>query len=340
MRARSVAPLLLTLVVCGLGTACSLGLSRREGPVEQATPSAQAGGLIKEPPRPLAGVDASVLDQEKQQVFWTLANQVYAPCKDQAVTLVQCIEENRSCGSCVPAADLLVEQVKRGTARATAAAAVKVRFDDDELRPAPERNSPARGPENAPIRIVIFSDFQCPACQATVPFVEELWEKHAADIRLVHKFYPLKQHTRAREAAKAAYAAQKQGKYWQMEKMIFENQDALSDEDLERYAAKVGLDLERYRVDRASEEAEQTIERDIDDGEAAGVRHTPFVLVNGRLFDPKLFRYDRDFESWLETEKKLVAQKKSLPPPPPPRTLVPPAGPAAPPPSTPAPTSH
>ena len=96
-----------------------------------------------------------------------------------------------------------------------------------------------------------------------------------------------------------------------MEKMIFENQDSLSDEDLERYAAKIGLDLERYRVDRVSEEAEQVIARDLDDGEAAGVHHTPFVLVNGRLFDPKLFRYDRDFESWLETEKKLVAQKKS-----------------------------
>lgn len=293
-------------------SACSLGLTHRSELGDRASGEkahVDAGPLRTDPPRPLSGVDTSALDESEQKVFWTLANQVYAPCKSQAVSLVQCIEEKRDCSSCAPAAELLVAQVDRGTPRASAAAAVKVRFDDDEVRPVQERDSPARGAEGAPIRVVIFSDFQCPACGATVPMLEELLAKHPNDVRLVHKFYPLKQHPRAREAAKAAFAAQKQGKYWPMEKLIFEHQDALSDEDLEGYAAKVGLDLERYRIDRASEEAEQTIERDLDDGEQAGVRHTPFVLVNGRLFDPKLFRYDRDFETWLATEKALLAQK-------------------------------
>ncbi len=307
---RVVASLLgLLLLVVG----CGVGLSGRPTPssesADKPTSQFESVALTKEPPRQLPGVDTSALDGERKQIFWDLSSRLYAPCTEHAVTLVQCIEESRPCGGCLPMANVLSDLVKRGTARANAAAAVTGRFGPEGVKTIPLRGSPTKGPANAPVTIVVFSDFECPACAAAVPLLSEVAAKHPKDVRLVHKYFPLPKHLRARYAAKAAYAAQKQGKYWEMEKLIFENQTALSDEDLEKYAQKVGLDMVRYRADKDSKEAEEVIEQDIQDGDAAELRHTPFVLINGRLFDPKYFRYDTDLEPWIVMEKGLVGAK-------------------------------
>jgi len=295
---------------------CGLGLSSRPDRADTAEKGKVAssskpdgGGAFAtstEPVRPLQGVDTVRLSAERKQAFWDVASRLYAPCTDQAVTLVQCVEQDRPCGGCLPMANLLAEQVERGAARANAAAAATLRFSPDAVKAVPLRNSPTKGPASAPVTIVVFSDFECLACGATVPLLSEIADKYPNDLRLVHKYFPLSKHQRARPAAKAAFAAQKQGKYWAMEKMIFENQSALSDEDLDRYAEKVGLEMAQYRADKASTEADETITRDIADGDAAGLTHTPYVMVNGRLFDPTYFRYDRDLEPWIATEKKLL----------------------------------
>ncbi|MBL8741397.1 MAG: thioredoxin domain-containing protein [Myxococcales bacterium] len=300
-------------------TGCGLGLSSRPERTDVAdtgkssgTTQPETGGTIpraKDPPRALPGVSTEKLSEERQQAFWDVASRLYAPCTDQAVTLVQCMEEARPCGGCQPMANLVAEQVQRGMNRTNAAAAATTRFSPDAVKSVPLRNSPSKGPANAAVTIVVFSDFECPACGAAVPLLSEVADKYPNDVRLVHKYFPLEKHLRAKAAAKAAFAAQKQNKYWAMEKLIFENQSALADEDLDKYAEKVGLDMAQYRLDKASAEAEEVIERDIADGDAAGLKFTPFVLVNGRLFDPNFFRYDRDLEPWILTEKQLVEAK-------------------------------
>jgi protein-disulfide isomerase len=308
---RLVLSLFLVLMV-----GCGLGLSSRPDRADTADKGKAAsaskpevGGAFAtttEPVRPLAGVDTARLSSERKQAFWDVASRLYAPCTDQAVTLVQCVEQERPCGGCLPMANLLAEQVERGAARANAAAAATGRFSPDAVKAVPLRNSPTKGPSSAPVTIVVFSDFECPACGAAVPLLNEIADKYPSDVRLVHKYFPLSKHQRARPAAKAAFAAQKQGKYWAMEKMLFENQSALSDEDIDRYAEKIGLEMTQYRIDKGGAEAEEVIERDIADGDAAGLKFTPYVLVNGRLFDPTYFRYDRDLEPWIATEKKLL----------------------------------
>jgi protein-disulfide isomerase len=296
-------------------TGCGLGLSSRpersdvaDKGKSGATVQAETGAIpqAKDPPRPLPGIETAKLSQERQQAFWDVASRLYAPCTDQAVTLVQCVEESRPCGGCAPMAGLVAEQIERGVNRSNAAAAATLRFSPDAVKPVPLRNSPSKGPASAAVTIVVFSDFECPACGAAVPLLSEAADKHPNDVRLVHKYFPLAKHLRAKAAAKAAFAAQKQNKYWAMEKIIFENQSALADEDLDKYAEKVGLDMAQYRIDKGSAEADEVIERDIADGDAAGLKFTPFVLVNGRLFDPTFFRYDRDLEPWIATEKKLL----------------------------------
>jgi protein-disulfide isomerase len=261
-------------------------------------------------PRPLAGVDQSKLDDQQRQDVWDVAQQSFAPCPEEAVSLVQCVEDARPCASCKPALQFLVGRVENGSARANARAALKQRFDPTLVSEVPAGSSPTLGPSDAPVTIVVFSDFECPACRAALPFLQEMQEKHSAFVRIVHKFFPLTRHLRARYAARAAYAAQQQGRYWEMEKLIFENQADLSDATLERLAKEVGLDLERWRKDKDSPEAERVIEEDIALGDKVGLRRTPFVLVNGREFDTDYFKFDDDFEAWLLLERELVTKKQ------------------------------
>ena len=133
-------------------------------------------------------------------------------------------------------------------------------------------------------------------------------------VRLVHKFYPLEKHTRARQAAYAAVAAMKQGKYWDMEKILFANQEALSDEDLTRYVEKRGLEAVKFNQDLRSDATKELVDVDVFLGEEVGVRYPPFVLINGRVFDTTYFKYDRDLDEWIKTEAALAKKPEAAKP--------------------------
>jgi predicted DsbA family dithiol-disulfide isomerase len=138
-----------------------------------------------------------------------------------------------------------------------------------------------------------------------VPLLEEALARHAPNVRLVHKFYPLKSHKRAEPAARAAFAAKAQGKYWEMEHLLFANQQALEEQDLLNYARKIGLNVDRFRADMESEQATQAIARDQEAADRAGLKGTPFILINGREFDLALFSPLTDLDPWITTEVKL-----------------------------------
>ncbi len=300
-------------------TACGLGLSPRPERAG-AAPSASVAGASSDPegaaggagaPRPLPGLDTSGLSQREHKAFWQAASRAFAPCPEHAVSLVACLEESRPCAGCRPMAELLAKQIQRGSSASEAELAADARFSASSVRKVEVRDSPAKGPKDAPVTIVVFSDFQCPACRAALPIIEEAAALHAKDVRLVHKFYPLPKHTQAKPAAYAAIAAMRQGKYWEMERVLFANQAALSERDLDGYAADLGLDLARFRADMKDPTVHAMVERDRADGEAVELTHTPFVLINGRLFDPAYFRWDVDLEPWIRSEAELArsAQK-------------------------------
>lgn len=163
-------------------------------------------------------------------------------------------------------------------------------------------DSPARGSATAPVTIVVWSDFQCPSCRRGVPILDKAFEANEAVVRLVHKFYPLKSHPRGEDAARAAIAAAAQGKYWEMERILFEHQSALEPRDLERYASLLELDLTRFRADLASARTTAWLERDRAAADALGLDGTPFIVVNGRSFDLRLFSLEDDLDAWIRLE--------------------------------------
>jgi protein-disulfide isomerase len=122
----------------------------------------------------------------------------------------------------------------------------------------------------------------------------------------VHKFYPLKQHPFSDGAARAAIAAQAQGRYWEMEGLLFADQQAQSEADLLKHAGALKLDIKQFKADMASDRAKAVIERDKAEADKAGLNGTPFILINGREFDMPLFRLDPDLDEWVTLEIELA----------------------------------
>src|SRR5690349_719069 len=142
-------------------------------------------------------------------------------------------------------------------------------------------DDPARGGVNAPVTIVEFTDFQCPACAAMHPVLEEVLKSYGDKVRFVVRDFPLNQHENARKAAEAADAANAQGKFFEYIALLFKNQKALDVPSLKKYASELGLD--RARFDAALDHGvyAAVVEKDVSDGEMYGVGSTPTIFING-----------------------------------------------------------
>jgi len=258
----------------------------------------------KTPPEDLAGVDTKDLTPRERSEWWRLVTELYAPCADEAVSIAACVKEARSCAACAPAASLLADKVRQGFVGATAEAAYNTRFTA-EIKAIEIGDSPARGPVDAPVTVVVWSDFQCAHCAYALPLIDRAFEALSPSVRLVHKFYPLDAHPFAVPAAKAAIAAKNQGRYWEMERLLFENQRELDPSDLDAYATQIGLDLARFHADMEADASDAILARDKAQARDLGLRGTPFVIINGRVFDGAYFRLDEDLVPWMKLEVEL-----------------------------------
>jgi predicted DsbA family dithiol-disulfide isomerase len=155
------------------------------------------------------------------------------------------------------------------------------RWESGSLEPVGTRDH-ARGPKDAPVTLLKYGDYECPYCGEAHPVLKELQERVGEQVRFVFRHFPLDStHPRARRAAQAAEAAASQGRFWEMHDLLYERQDALSEEDLMSYAAELGLDLRRFEEDLTNDHHAWRIEEDRLGGTRAGVGGTPTLFVNG-----------------------------------------------------------
>lgn len=148
---------------------------------------------------------------------------------------------------------------------------IPVSVDDD----------PSIGPEDAPITIVQFAEFQCPYCGRAKETLDKVMEAYAGKVRMVFRDYPLSFHAEAVPAAVAANCSGEQGKYWEMYDILMKNQRALTDADLTRYATELKLDLAKWNTCRADPAQAAEVQADFEDGAKAGVTGTPAFFING-----------------------------------------------------------
>ena len=142
------------------------------------------------------------------------------------------------------------------------------------------------GPDDAPVTLVEYGDFECPSCGAAYPYVEEVRKKMGARLRFVFRYFPLSEmHPHAMHAAEVAEAAGAQGRFWQMHGMLFEHQDALEDADLVRYAKALHLDEKRFASELAAEAYAKRVREQVGSGVRSGVNGTPTFFINGIRYD-------------------------------------------------------
>lgn len=141
---------------------------------------------------------------------------------------------------------------------------------------------PMLGPENAPVTIVEFGDFQCPYCRQAEETLKTVREKYGERVRLVFMDYPLSFHAHAMQAANAARCAEEQGKFWQYHDALFADQSTLGPDGLKATAKKMGLNLERFDACFAGDKYEAAIKQDVSEGNQLELRGTPTFFIDGR----------------------------------------------------------
>ena len=197
-------------------------------------------------------------------------------------------------------------EAKQGERRETASA------DNRLVRP----DSPALGPAGAPVTVVEFLDPECESCGAFSPVVKKMLTDYGGKVRLVVRYMPF--HPNSRLAAAYTEAAGEQGKYWEMQELLFRRQPEWGEIHghgaqvaaaaarreppavlFDRYASELGLDVDRVRAAVAENRSAAKVERDLRDGQSLGVSKTPTFFVNGRL----LMRFSQyDLRALIEEE--------------------------------------
>jgi len=154
----------------------------------------------------------------------------------------------------------------------------------DPLAPLEEGVDHLRGSAGAPV-ILEYGDYECPYSRLAYRNIERVEAQRPGGVRFAFRHFPLTEiHPHALAASLAAEAAAAQGRYWDMHEMLYGRQKALADEDLRRYAAELGLDVDRFDRDRAGEAAFQRVARDVRSGlDSAQVLGTPTLFIDGSL---------------------------------------------------------
>ncbi len=165
---------------------------------------------------------------------------------------------------------------------------------------------PSKGPADAPVTIVEFSDFQCPYCSRVLSTLAQVMERYPEGVRIVYRNFPLRSHQRAGPAAEASLCADEQGKFWSYHDKLFANARALSDEQLKGYAEELELDVPAFEQCYDERRFAEQVETDVREGHAAGVTGTPAFFVNGVLLSGA--RPSADFYRAIDAELERLKE--------------------------------
>ncbi len=139
------------------------------------------------------------------------------------------------------------------------------------------------GAENATVKIIEFSDFQCPFCGRVEPTIKQVLSNYQGKVSIQYKHFPLSIHPFAQKAAEASECAADQGKFWEYHDMLFQNQESLAVTNLKEYAKALGLNQNEFNTCLDSGQKASVVRSDFAEGNSAGVQGTPAFFINGQL---------------------------------------------------------
>ncbi len=240
----------------------------------------------------LPGVDMAGLSPDQRAAALTILREESCNC-GCSMKIAECRFADPQCGYSRALAAAVVKQLRagksidqvRGMVVEMAKEAPAARQVLEDPVPISTKGDPSRGPQNARVTIVEFSDFQCPYCAMAAPKVVALAAQYPNDVRLVFKQFPLDMHSQARIAAEASLAAAAQGKFWELHNKMFENFRHLSKENITKWAGEAGIEMARFQQDLSSGKYRPVVERELKEGMEAGVMGTPTFYINGKRYN-------------------------------------------------------
>jgi protein-disulfide isomerase len=231
--------------------------------------------------------------------------------------VAECRVKDPQCSYSKGLAGVIVDAIRSGKSEADAleaaekSAFARIQGQDGRILSDPVNiptgGSPLIGPANARIKLVEFSDFQCPFCAQAVLKINEVMKVLPTQVKLIFKQFPLDQHSQAYLAAQAALAAHQQGKFWQLHDLMFANRTHLSRNEILTLAGGLGMDMMRFTRDMDAPETKKAVDRDESEGEQAGVGGTPTFFIDGQRYNGSL-ELDA-IRPILEAELKKPAKK-------------------------------
>ena len=243
------------------------------------------------------GVDFSGLSPEQIQATIRILYEEKCSCGMQ---MARCLVTGEHSTHSREVATRFIGELRRGTAVEQARTAIFTAANtcfasqeptgpqpilDSAILEIPVTGAPARGPTDAKVTIVEFSDFQCPGCAQASGWADSIVTAYPNDVRIVFKQFPLDFHEHAREAAEASLAAHEQGKFWAMHDKMFAHSESLSRETIRGLAAEIGLDVKAFEQALDAGRWRGRIDEDIADGMKLGVYGTPWFFINGRHYN-------------------------------------------------------
>ena len=204
-------------------------------------------------------------DENKERLPPQLASQQFDAVKDTMVQGLTNQKRREAIGG-------LVEDMKKQ-------AGVQVLLRAPKVQVAAE--GPSKGPKEAKVTVVEFSDFQCPYCSKGRAVMDQVVAKYGSKIRLVFRDFPLDFHEKAQKAAEAGQCANDQGKFWAMHDWMFDNQQNLDVEALKGAAKTLGMDGAKFETCLTSGQHAAQVKKNVKEGQEVGVRGTPAFFVNG-----------------------------------------------------------
>ena len=313
---------LLTTFALGAVAASSCNEETKEAPIATA-PQEQSekldetpGAAAQTPPVEVIAPDIypgfkfEILEPTERAKFVAMARTEVCPCPDSQQSLHECLRKQETqCAAANYSAIIIASGIKEKKSQTTILDEVAQYVEGITKTHTFElKETPLKGNPEASVVLVEFADFQCPHCRLVVPVMDEVVKKYGDDIVFYYKHFPLDGHPQAQIAAQAAEAAHRQGKFWEMHALIFENQEALSKAKLRDFAKQIGLDVEQFNQSFESAEVVKAVMAQKSEGESAQLDGTPSLFING-----KRYMGEKELEPISAHIDALLAEAKKAP---------------------------
>jgi protein-disulfide isomerase len=237
----------------------------------------------------LPGVDFSGLSKAQRDTVLTVLRTEPCACSCD-MRVAECRVKDPQCAFSRRLAAFAIRTASAGKSEAV----IRAELDKYAKEPPPVleppvklaiAGAPFKGPADAKVTIVEFSDFQCPYCAKAAIEAAQVVQKFPNDVKLVFKQFPLDDHSQAALAAEASLAAQAQGRFWPLHDRMYANFRQITRDHIFVWATETGLDMNRFRADLDSHKFAARVHAEEQEGEVAGVGGTPTFFINGKKFN-------------------------------------------------------